>query len=379
MSSRAYTPSLKAKEYYTIKKTRRLPIIGEVLCQEGEKVSHNTIVARTSLPGSLHILNICYELGVDPEDVNKYMLIDEGETIKKGEPLAHYSYFFGLFKETCYSPITGTLEHCSAVTGQAILRELPVPLQLTAYIPGIVTKVLPKEGVEIETTATYIQGIFGIGKENHGKIKMIAKTPDEIAEPDQIGSECKGKILICGSMIQLETLKKAIEVGANGLVIGGIKGKDFKGLLGEDLGVVITGQEEVGITLIITEGFGKMSMRKKTFDLFRKNEGKLACINGATQIRAGVLRPEIIIPSGENMVDKIPRIESENRYSEGLKLGTRIRIIREPFFGALGRVVEFPIDLHRLESESKVRILVADLEDGRKVKVPRANVEIIEE
>lgn len=379
MSSKSYTPSLNVKQHYIVTKNRRLPIKGEVLCKKGEKVSYNTIVAKTKIPGKIRVINVCLEIGVDPEDIMNHMLIKVGERIKKGDPLALYSYFFGLFKETCYSTITGTLELCSAVTGQALLREEMIPLSLNAYIPGIVKKVLPKEGVIIETIATFIQGIFGIGGENHGKIKMIAKTPDEIVEPDKIGSDCKEKILICGSLIKYETLKKAIEMGAKGLVVGGIKGDVLSSFLGKDLGVMITGQENIDITLIITEGFGKTSMRKKTFDLLKINEGKLACINGATQIRAGVLRPEIIIPLEENMIDKISILQSENSYSENLKVGTKIRLTREPFFGALGKVIEIPIDLRRLESESEVRVLVTELEDGRKVIVPRANVEVIGE
>jgi len=37
------------------------------------------------------------------------------------------------------------------------------------------------------------------------------------------------------------------------------------------------------------------------------------------------------------------------------------------------------VDLHRVESGSKVRVLVVRLDDGTEVTVPRANVEIIEE
>ncbi len=54
-------------------------------------------------------------------------------------------------------------------------------------------------------------------------------------------------------------------------------------------------------------------------------------------------------------------------------------LIREPYFGILGKVVSLPVNLQKLASESKVRVLEAELEDGRRVIVPRANVEIIEE
>ena len=72
---------------------------------------------------------------------------------------------------------------------------------------------------------------------------------------------------------------------------------------------------------------------------------------------------------GEEKVDDI---------SSGMRPGTPIRIIREPHFGALGKVVSLPVDLRTVETESDVRILEVELENGEKVTVPRANVEIIE-
>ena len=42
----------------------------------------------------------------------------------------------------------------------------------------------------------------------------------------------------------------------------------------------------------------KIQMGAQTFDLLNENSDRLASINGATQIRAGVIRPEIIIPTG---------------------------------------------------------------------------------
>ena len=72
--------------------------------------------------------------------------------------------------------------------------------------------------------------------------------------------------------------------------------KTSRNFFGYDLGVAITGSEEIGITLVITEGFGKIPMAQRTFELLKSRTGAKTSINGATQIRAGVVRPEIIIP-----------------------------------------------------------------------------------
>ena len=55
-----------------------------------------------------------------------------------------------------------------------------------------------------------------------------------------------------------------------------------------------------------------------------------------------------------------------------------MRIIRQPNFGSIGRVVELPHALQALETEALVRVLVVELADGSgRVTVPRSNVERI--
>lgn len=379
MSSQAYTPGLKRKENYVVEKTRRLPIQGEVLVKEGDVVTDDTIVARTEIPGDPEVVNVATTLAVEPDEAKGYMLKKVGDSIEKGEPIALMKGFFGLFKTTCNSPVSGKLEHFSEETGQAIVRTKPISVQIKAYIPGKVVKELPKEGVIIQTTAAFIQGIFGIGGETRGEIMMLSKKPEDVLESSQITQECKGKIIIGGALVTSDGLRKAVEVGARGIIVGGINDRDITSFLGYDIGVAITGQEEAGLTLIITEGFGKMAMQEKTFRMFEKFEGKLACINGATQIRAGVMRPEIVIPSKDTSTSKASMEEEEDNVSEGLRPKTLIRLIRDPYFGELGRVTRLPVELQKLETESTARVVEVQLEDGRKVLVPRANVEIIEE
>jgi hypothetical protein len=137
--------------------------------------------------------------------------------------------------------------------------------------------------------------------------------------------------------------------------------------------VAITGQETIGCTVVVTEGFGKMTMARRTFDLLRSQEGKKTSVNGATQIRAGVMRPEIVIPMlGHQIMKAAP---SEN---EGMKIGSPVRVIRMPYFGALGTVAELPPELQLLETEAKVRVLKVRFDSGQEALLPRANVEMIE-
>jgi len=225
----AYTPGLKRKEIYIVRKTRRLPIQGEVLVKEGDKVDHDTILATTQAPGRVETINAAERLLLVPDptthsvELKKYMFKNEGDPVKKGELLALKKELFGLFKRTVTSPIDGNLEYISNMSGQIILREPPIKIDLDSYIPGTIVKILLKEGAIIDCVGAFIQGIFGLGGETHGELMKAVNSPDEVLTAEHVSHECTGKILIGGSLATEAAIRKAMEVGAKGIVVGGIE------------------------------------------------------------------------------------------------------------------------------------------------------------
>jgi hypothetical protein len=361
-------------ELTVVRKERRLPLPGEVLVKLGAHVKAAQVVARTELPGNVESVNVANRLGVPPEDVPQCMLKKEGDSIEKGEVIAQSKSFFGLFKSSCQATVTGTVETVSSVTGQVLLREPPLPVEVRAYVDGIVADVLPGEGVVVETPATFIQGIFGIGGEIQGQLVMVVASADEILDADRLTEAVRGKVAVGGSLVTAAAIRKAIAVGAKGILAGGLHDKDLREFLGYDLGVAITGNEDKGVTLIVTEGFGKIRMAEATFNLLKRCEGMECSMNGATQIRAGVIRPEVVIPRQ----DKQPTNEEAGEGAGNMVVGSQVRVIREPYFGRLGTVSLLPSELQRIESETMVRVLEVRFGDGTQAIIPRANVELIE-
>ncbi len=373
----AYTPGLKVTEGTTIQKERRLPLEGDVLVEAGATVKAEDVVAKADLPGNVQLLNVANLLSVSAGEVIEYMLKPVGEAITKDEIIATTKGLFGLFKSQARSPIDGTIEAVSDVTGQVILREPPIPVEVKAYTDGTVTEIAPNEGVTVETYGTYIQGIFGVGGETVGNLIVAVSSSSDELTAEHILPEHRDKILVGGSLVTTEAIQQAIQHGVRGIVAGGIDDADLRELLGYELGVAITGSEEIGITLVVTEGFGSIAMAEQTFALLKARESMKTSINGATQIRAGVVRPEIVIP----IAPETSQTSSEaGDAAEGiLEVGSSVRIIREPYFGKLGRVTELPVELQNLETEAQVRVLRVELENGQQTTLPRANVEAIEE
>ncbi len=373
----AYTPGLKVTKRAVVRKQRLLPIKGDVLVKKGDKVKPNDIVAKTELPGIVLPVNLANRLGVLPADVPSIVTIKEDQRVEAETTIATSKSFFGLFTNEYKTPIASTLESVSNITGQLILRGDPIPVEVRAYITGTVTEIFPEEGVMIEEVAAYIQGIFGIGGEVDGTLEVISETLDDVVDEHKIKPEHKGKILVAGSLVTGAALNKAVEYGVSGIITGGFEDQDLKAFLGYDIGVAITGTEEKGISLVVTEGFGQIKMAPRTFNLLKSHNGHLVSINGSTQIRAGVIRPEVIIPLGEELQADIPSAESEGA---ALKIGAYLRIIRRPNFGEIGVVTELPPDPTKLDSGTYARILKLKLnKNGEEVIVPRSNVEMIEE
>jgi hypothetical protein len=379
-----YTPGLSVSPRTVVSKKRILPIPGVVLVHSGDVVASDQVVARAELPGKVHVVNVVNQLGILPEEIHDFMVKREGDLVEKGQVIAENKPLLKWFKTTVTSPISGSIETISTATGQVLLREPPRRLDLFGYVDGTVVEVIAGQGVRIETTCAFIQGIFGIGGEVWGSLALAVTAPEDSLGAERITPDHAGKIVIGGDFIGIAGLERAKAVGVKGIVVGGMHDKDLRALLGYDLGVAITGTENIGFTLILTEGFGRIPMARKTFELLRSLNGSKASISGATQIRAGVIRPEIVVP----LTPSAPRTRGEGKGEQelsagkergGANIGDLVRVIREPFFGRIGEVVGLPSDLTRIPTESQVRVMDIKFPDGSQATVPRANIEIIEE
>ena len=139
----AYTPGLTVTGRTTVRKTRRLPLTGSVLVEVGAVVRAQQVVARTELPGKVTMMNFANLLGVMADEIDPVLVVKPGSPIKKGQLLGEKKSFLRIFGSTVTSPIDGTFESVSKVTGQAVLREPPSPVEVKAYIDGTVVEVIP--------------------------------------------------------------------------------------------------------------------------------------------------------------------------------------------------------------------------------------------
>ena len=365
----AFTPGLSVTASTLIRKTRRLPIRGEVLVKLGDRVRSDTVVAKVDVPGTLAVATAVQSLGCSADQVEGFCLVKENDHVRKNQVVAQRSAFFGLMTSRCRSPRDGTVEYISKLSGNIGIRGHPTPVTCQAYIAGAVIEIIEGEGVVIETSGALVQGIFGVGGERHGELLWMEDGADSL-RGEAVTAAHRGKVLIHAGRIDGPALRAAAGHGVVGLVGASMVDAELMEFLGFDIGVAITGEERIPFSVILTEGFGDMQMPERTRRLLRNLSGRRAAINGATQIRAGVIRPEIIVPQEQSS----PAVAGAGGE---LHVGTRVRCIRRPQFGQLGAVTSLPDQPVKIATGSSVRVLSVRLDGGAEVTIPRANVEIL--
>jgi hypothetical protein len=393
--AKAFTPGLTVSARAVYRARRALPLEGEVRVKVGDRVEADTVVAQTFMEGDAFPMKVAGMLGAQPKDLPGLMLVKVGDAVRVGQPVARSKGIFGMMRTEAASTADGTVESVSDSTGMVIVRGPRQPIEVRAFVSGTVVEVLPREGAIVENAVALVQGIFGIGGEAHGPIAMACGSHEEELDADDIVPAMRGAVVVGGARMTAAAIARAREVGAAAIVSGGIDDQDLRDFLGHDIGVAVTGSERMGITLIVTEGFGSIAMAARTFALLASHAGRTASVNGATQIRAGVMRPEIVVPLGSDAAAGAgggtgaagaagagapgARALAAGGATAGvLEVGTPVRVIRDPHFGVLGTVAALPERPAVLDSGSKARVLEVAVEGGARITVPRANVELIE-
>ena len=132
----SYTPGLTVADRTVVRRRRLLPLPGSVLVKMGDRVRSDQAVARAELPGKVYPINLANQLSIAPDEIKDYLVKKEGDAVQKDEILAENKPLIKWFKTEIRSPVAGTIESLSEVTGQVLLREPPRVLNLLAYIDG---------------------------------------------------------------------------------------------------------------------------------------------------------------------------------------------------------------------------------------------------
>jgi hypothetical protein len=310
------------------------------------------------LPGEVRVLDVSRALGVRRERVAKYVRKGVGDTVKADDVLAAPGGLFGRLKKSCRSPLDGQIVE---IRGGLILIESPATtFELRAHIKGQVTNVMPNRGVVISASGTLIQGMWGNGGEAEGVLKVVVDSPRKPLRTHSIDVSCHGTVVVGGRIMDEQVLEQAVEARVRGIIAGSVSA-ELCPLL-----------ESLPLPVLITEGFGTLSMSRQVFDLLQSNAGREAMLSADTQTRRGAKRPEVLIPLRAD--EEVPHEEAS---TDPLKVGDQVRALRAPHLGVIGTVAELPAMRETVESGAQLPVAVVVLKDETQVLIPLANLELI--
>ena len=353
---------------------RRLPQPGEVLVRQGQRVEPEDVVARAYLPANPQVMNVARALSIPPASVERAMKKEVGNKVAQGEALAQASPLLG---RTYHAPIAGIITAVDSETGYVTITPDPVTHELQATVRGIVMEIMPGRGVRIETPAAQVYGAFGVGPDRSGVLHLMVTDPSEQIEPDKITAKYAYAILIGGSSITANALRRAVKEQVRGVIVGGIEADELATFLGwsstNNWRVGVGGWQMPGasadkrcdLTLVVTEGFGQRPMSAALFEKLAAHDRQEALIEGTTQLRYPLIRPRVVIP----LSARTAGLQVEPPRPE-VRPGAQVRLLDAEHLGTVGLVRAVSAGPRRLPSRIRVQAVDVILEDGSNVLLP---------
>lgn len=345
-----------------------------------QEVKPSDIIGSSSISTGFRVLNLATLLGVDHTEIEKYLKRNLGQRIYQGELLAFKDG--GLFggKKTVISPTDGILDYLNPETGEMRISLLQKKIDLPSGVYGRVESIDSKKGiVTLIAQASRIYGVFGCGKLRDGTLEILGKR-DGLVTKSMITPKSDGHIIMGGSLIYKDAISDAISCGINGIITGGVNAKDYKSMSGGRLSFPKKLENDIGISIVVCEGFGSMSIGEDVYNLLSQYNHQFVLMDG----NKGIIDLPSSQASSLALVRSIKLSPISINYNSDdlgqltqLKIGFKCRVIGSSYSGEQGTIIA--IDASPTLLPSGISCFLATIETRRrKIKIPVVNLEVID-
>ncbi len=349
---------------------------GQITVAVGQEVSPDDSLGKFKLQSGFRMIDVAVQLSVSPKEAKGLLQRKIGQKIFRGELLAFKkgSLFSG--DKVITSPSDATLNFFDDKTGELRLELDAKEVSLLAGVYGIIEKVDPLRGdVVIKTQATEICGILGTGKVREGVLKVLGG-PGLLVDQKMIPDNLSGDIVVAGGLVYGDAIFKAMRIGMHGLITGGINASDYRSITGSIYKKNL--QTDIGLSLMVTEGFGVVPIGNDVFEAATEHDGKFAILDGGAA--------KLILPSfdGTSIINlrkvALPKLGLEELKPElqaqQLEIGQKVRVIGTEYLGQQGKIVSINSQVDALPSKIRTYMVTVEAKNG-KFKIPYTNLEII--
>jgi hypothetical protein len=258
--------------------------VGDVVARTPRHVTHKTyrspVAGRVEklLPGGTLFVRerpeeareytaveVAKQLDVEPDKLGPYLKVKPGDEVDRGLWLA--SILHGDKFKFVESPVRGKVNRIDKHFGIVLIEPLLEELQVKAWLPGVVQDVT-EHGCTVTCNGNMIAGVWGSGGEKAG--------------PLTFSSVEAGRVIV-RDFADASTIKQARERAAAGIICAGVNLQDVL-------------EPDPPFTIVVLEGFGEQRLPDDIREILTGHEGRLALLDGTTQLRVGVRRPRVILP-----------------------------------------------------------------------------------
>jgi hypothetical protein len=241
------------------------------------------VVTRVSPPGLIslreiqdydgkpHVVDVASPLGVRPKHVGGFLKVRRGEFVLRGQALA-----VGKGLVTVKSPSAGTVTEIGRKDGTVTVQYVTNPVRMVSPLHGTVSGVVPEHSLSVSFRGVRTEGVLGLGGDVYGTISTVPG---------------KGFLLLQETSLTSEDIARAESSGVKALICPGVPGEVVSGYLGCDPGVILTGGEDLPVSILAVSGVGSKRFSAETWRVLSAMSDNHGAVFTTTRIRAGVERP----------------------------------------------------------------------------------------
>lgn len=348
---------------------------GKLVVTAGQEVTPDEIIGTGEFSSGFRRMNLSKLLEVLPKDVKKYLRKPLSSRVYKDELLAYKKAGLLNRAKVIVCPVDGILDFINEKTGEIRITRSLQKQDLPAGVYGIIESFDENLGqVVIKTQVSKVFGICGSGMLREGTLRLIGKRYDLIGK-SMISTKYDGSILVGGSLITKDTIMAAISADVSGIITGGINASDYKSIAGGRLVFPKRLENDIGVAIVICEGFGSQPLGEDIYEILSKYEGKFVQLDGnKATISLPSFQSSSMIKLRKTQLPK-DNIVSEDQLVE-LALGQIVRVVSPSYRAEQGKIIAIDKTLTRLPSGILANLLTLETK-RRKIRVPTQNVEVI--
>jgi len=242
-------------------------------------------------PEPFEVHDVAKEMNISEEDGANSIIVKANQKVVPGQIIAQQQWKDDQFLlKYAASNMFGTIKK---IDGHKVwIKSREISRKLYAYLKGEVVESDDYWSVKIKAKAYVLSGSYGIAGEKFGRIVTFDKKE---LTPEDLNLDYQKSILVVNGKVVEGTLEKAEKLNIPAIIASGCDLGTIRRYVGENFIPGITGGEEVKTGIILMNTFSSEAPIGEEFDIFKKYENNYISINGTTHIRAGAIRPEILI------------------------------------------------------------------------------------